>query len=152
MDLKKIGRRNVVSISKESSVEAAAKVMRENHVGDVVVVDYELGREIPLGILTDRDIVVATVALGASTSALAVEDIMTTGLVTVNENDSVTHVIQTMRERGVKRLPIVGPEQELVGIVAVGDIIALLTAELSALVEVSQQQRKFEMQRRRRIA
>jgi CBS domain-containing protein len=151
MDLKQIGRKKVVTVTRDASLEQAARLMREAHVGDVVVVEHREGRKIPLGILTDRDIVMATLALGASPSALEAGDIMSAPLVTITENTSLIQVIKIMKEKGVKRVPILS-ENELVGIVALEDLMRLLTSELSALAEVSGRQRTLEQGRRRKLA
>ncbi len=152
MDLKKLGRRNVATVTKDSRLEDAARLMRDAHVGDVIVVEQRDGLRIPLGILTDRDIVLATIALGAAPAALEAGDIMSTSLITVNETDNLLNVITLMKEQGIKRIPIVGPENELMGIIALEDIMRLLTEELSALAEVSGRQRTLEMERRRKLA
>lgn len=149
MDLKKVGHRKVLTVAKETSLEEAARGMREAHLGDVIVLN---DRKVPIGILTDRDIVMATIALGVDASALLVEDIMTAGLVTVKESDSLAQVIRLMKENGVKRVPIVGDEFQLLGVIALEDVLSLLAAELSALAEVSGRQRQFEVHRRRKIA
>jgi CBS domain-containing protein len=152
MDLKKIGRLRVVSVLSEASLEDASRAMRENHVGDVVVIEVRGGRKVPVGMLTDRDIVMATVALGAPTNALAVGDIMTTDLVLVDASASLTHVIELMKERGVKRIPLIGENKDLVGIISLEDVTRFLARELSALAEVATRQKEVEVQRRRKFA
>lgn len=152
MDLKKIGRMRVVTVTPETSLADAARLMREYHVGDVVVVEQKGGKNVPVGVLTDRDIVLATIAIGAATDALAAGDIMTSDLATVPEDSSLTQVIELMKERGVKRVPLLGEGGELAGIVALEDVTRFLARELSALAEVSQRQKEVETERRRKFA
>jgi CBS domain-containing protein len=121
-------------------------------VGDVVVIDQKGNHSIPVGILTDRDMVVSTTALGASMEAFNAEDVMSTSLVSAGEDESLFRVISLMKEHGVKRVPLVGRDHELTGIVAIEDIMAALSDELSSLSEVASRQRQIENQRRRKIA
>ena len=97
--------REVVVIDEASSIVEAAVVMRKYHVGDVVVVRSEYGKQIPKGILTDRDIAVEIVARQADANAVAVGDAMSFDLVSVNEDDDLMHVIEIMRDRGIRRIP-----------------------------------------------
>ena len=151
MDLEKIGKKKVVTILEQEGVGDAARLMRENHVGDIIVVEEHNHKMIPIGMVTDRDIVMATLAVGASPDPFTVGDVMTTNLVTVRENETLNHVIDLMKVHGIKRLPIIGKNQELLGIIAVEDIMSFLSSELSALSEVSQRQKEVEFQRRRVI-
>ncbi len=152
MDLKKLGSKRVVTVTADTSLEDAARLMRENHVGDVVIVESKGSKKIPIGILTDRDIVMATIALGAPAAPLATGDIMTSDLVTIKEDESLNHLIDLMKEKGVKRVPIVGKDCDLLGIIALEDVMALLTKELAALAEVGKRQKEVEFQRRQKFA
>lgn len=152
MDLKKIGNQRVVTVLADTPLEDAARLMRENHVGDVVVVKSKNGKAVPIGILTDRDIVMATIALGAPVSPLTAGDLMTTELVTIQEGQSLIQLIDLMKKRGVKRVPLVGKDHELVGIIALEDVMNLLAGELSALAEVANRQKQMELHRRQKLA
>jgi CBS domain-containing protein len=81
--------------------------MREHHVGSLVVVKEDDPGRIPIGIVTDRDIVVEVVAEGMDHKALTVGEIMGRELVTAGEQDNVLDVLQVMRRRGIRRLPVV---------------------------------------------
>jgi CBS domain-containing protein len=151
MNLKTLGQKYVVTVTTETSLEDTARLMRENHVGDVVVVELKGDRKLPVGILTDRDIVMATIALGAPVKPLAAGDIMTTNIVTVKENESLNNLIDLMKEKGVKRVPIVNQERGIVGIIALDDVMALLSRELAALAEVGKRQKEVELQRRQKF-
>ena len=114
--------REVVCASSETTVAAAARTMRQFHIGDVVVTRLENGRRIPLGIVTDRDIVIGVVATDLAPNALTVGDIMGKELATAQESEDVFDAVQRMRNKSVRRMPIVDAGNNLVGIVSIGDL------------------------------
>jgi len=140
--------RGVTIAYRSTPLDGAARLMRENHVGCLVVVDEEGGRRIVVGLLTDRDIVTAVVANDLVPSRLRVEEVMTTDLVMAREDDSLIDVMRTMRHKGVRRIPVVGQQDELVGIVTLDDVLDILTQELSLLVGAIE--REGERERRMR--
>lgn len=119
---------------KQTSVVAAAQLMREDHVGSLVVVDEENGSRQVRGIITDRDIVMSVVATGLNPEPLCLEDIMSERLVTANETDSLLEVMRAMREHGVRRVPVVGVQDELVGLLTLDDALKILSQEMNLLV------------------
>lgn len=152
MEIVKLGQKYVVTILRGTSITDAARLMRENHVGDVIVVDLIGERKVPVGLITDRDIVMATVALSAELSPLSASDIMTDDLVSIHENESLSYLIDIMKRHGVKRVPIVNEAESLVGIVSLEDVMSLLASELGALAAVSKRQKEIELERRGRLA
>lgn len=126
--------RDVTVAFRQTTVDGAARLMRENHVGCVVVVEEAQGARTVVGVLTDRDIVIGVVAAGLDPAALRVEDVMSTDLVTAREDDSLLDLMRTMRQKGVRRVPVVGAQAVLVGIVAFDDVLGALSLELSLLV------------------
>jgi CBS domain-containing protein len=149
MDVGEICTREVVIATRNTTVVEAARLMREHHVGDLVVVDGSGGRRVPVGIVTDRDIVVGVLALGLDPAVLTVGDIMGSGIVTTAENDDVYETLQIMRARGVRRVPVVDAEGALVGIVALDDILEIFAEELDAAVKVVAREQANESRRRR---
>lgn len=129
-----ICKRKVTVGYKQTSVVAAAQLMREDHVGSLVVVDDENGSRQVRGLVTDRDIVMAVIATGLDPDPLRLEDIMTERVVTVNEGDSLLDLMRSMREHGVRRVPVVGVLDELMGIVTMDDVLKILAQEMSTLV------------------
>lgn len=119
---------------KQTSVVAAAQLMREDHVGSLVVVDDENGSRQVRGLVTDRDIVMSVIATGLDPDPLRLEDIMSERVVTVNEADSLLDLMRSMREHGVRRMPVVGLQDELMGIVSMDDVLKILAHEMNALV------------------
>jgi CBS domain-containing protein len=141
--------RDTVFTTRDSSIAEAARLMREQHVGDLVVVDERSGRRVPIGILTDRDLVVEILAKGVDMNAVTVGDIMSSELVTARETDNLYDTMQRMRAKGVRRVPVVDATGGLVGIVSVDDFLGLLADELTALTRlVSREQAREQRQRR----
>lgn len=149
MDVGEICIREVVVTDRETTVAEAARLMREFHVGDLVVVDESGGRRAPAGIVTDRDVVIGVVAPGLDPATLTVGDIMAGELVTARETDGVFETLQSMRRRGVRRLPVVDAAGALAGIVALDDILEIIAEELGAAVKVTAREQSNEARRRR---
>lgn len=140
--------REVVIVDKETSILEVARLMRQHHVGDVVVVDERGDRRIPVGIVTDRDIVVEVVAKDVDFHNLVVGDIMGLQLVTVQEREGVFETMEVMRLRGVRRLPVVDEEDGLIGIVTLDDLIGLLAEEMNELAGLISREQAREAQAR----
>ena len=126
--------REVVIVERDESVAESARLMREYHVGSIVVVDSADGPARPVGILTDRDIVMEFVAKNVATDEVSVGEAMSYQLVTINEDAGLFETIELMRTRGVRRVPVVDTEGALVGLVASDDALELLSEQLSDLV------------------
>ncbi len=141
--------RQVIVTPRESSVLDVARLMRQYHVGDVIVTDGVNGRRAPVGIITDRDIVVEVLAEGLDPATLSAGDIMSSDLTTVREKEGLFQTIQVMRAKGARRAPVVNNDGVLIGIVSVDDIVELLAEELSALSNVIAREQKQEAQLRR---
>lgn len=143
-----ICKRQVTVAYKHTSLVAAAQLMREDHVGSLVVVDDENGSRQVRGLITDRDIVVAVVATGLDPEALRLEDIMSVGLVTALETDSLLDLSRAMREGGVRRVPVVGARDELMGLVTMDDVFKILAQEMNMLVGSISTEIRHERERR----
>ena len=123
--------------------------MRDYHVGDLVVTEERDGEQIPIGILTDRDIVVEVVARESDyLRSLAVGDIMSTELVTVRENDSLSDTLKRMCALGIRRVPVVNNRGALVGILSVDDLVEQVCEELTDITRLIAWQQKREKQER----
>ena len=120
-----------IALPATSSVVEAARAMRDSNIGDVIVV--ENGRI--CGIVTDRDITVRGVAEARDISRLKLEDICSRGLTTVSPTDSIDDAIRLMREKAIRRLPVVEGGKP-VGMVSLGDL-ALTQDPHSALGNIS---------------
>lgn len=145
MPIGTIRTREVAVAQRLTKVSEAARLMRKHHVGDVVVVDEMGGRQVPCGIVTDRDIVITVVAQGVDPDTIAVGDMMSSELVVGRETDGVADTIQVMRTKGVRRLPIVDALGTLVGIVTADDLLALLSDELTSLTTMVAREQRREL-------
>ena len=141
--------REVVFIQREASVFEAASLMREHHVGDLVVMEEKHGRRTPVGILTDRDIVLEVIAEGVDLGGVVVGDIMSFELTTAGEDDDLFDTVKRMRTKGIRRLPVVDRAGALVGIVTVDDLLDLLAEQVSDLARIIQREQTRERERRR---
>jgi signal-transduction protein with cAMP-binding, CBS, and nucleotidyltransferase domain len=136
--------RSVVVADRRMPLPQAARLMREQHVGSLVVVDETPdGRQVA-GLLTDRDIVTAVVAREVSAATLRVEDVMSADVVCVDENASLHDVLAVMKSRRVRRVPVTGPQRRLVGVIAADDALRALADELHALAHALGEQTQVE--------
>lgn len=135
----------VVTVDLAASVYDAARLMREHHVGALVVVEDTGEGPVPKGVITDRDIVVGLVAKGVSDlQGLRVEEVITRPLVTIDITDTASDAAERMREHGIRRLPVVDVEGRLVGILTLDDALDALADTLEALVSVVMSQGRRE--------
>ena len=141
--------REVIVVDKTASIVEAARLMRKYHVGDLVVVEDRAGKRVPVGIVTDRDIVLEVVAEGVDMNDVNVGDIMSNNLVTARENDSVLETIKIMRAKGVRRLPVINDANDLVGILAVDDLIDLFSEQIVDLARLIAREQQRETERRK---
>ena len=148
MAVGEICNRNVIILQRDDTILEAARLMRQHHVGDVVVVEERGATRVPVGIITDRDLVVEIMATELDQTVITVGDIMVEELATVKESTGVFETIQYMRSKAVRRLPIVDENGALVGILALDDLLELLSEELLAITKLVRNQREKETKRR----
>ena len=136
MNIGEICVRDVVICPASTPVVEAARLMRERHVGDLVVVEERNNRRVPVGLITDRDIAVEVVALNAPLEKLTIGDIMGGNLATVSESEDVFRTLELMRRKSVRRLPVVDHRGALVGVIAMDDLLEILAEELTLMVKL----------------
>jgi len=126
MNVRNICSRNAITVRRSD------ELVREKHIGFLVVVEPELadGLQRPVGVLTDRDIVITVVARETDPRTLRVGDVMTQPPVTVSTADSMGEALREMRRAGVRRMPVIGERRELVGILSLDDVLGALAGEL----------------------
>ena len=146
MGIGDICNREVVYVNRDVTVNAACKLMRHYHVGSLVVVDDVDSQRVPVGILTDRDVVVEIDAMDLDAKVITAGDIMSSALVTVQENHGVLETIEIMRFKGVRRMPVVNAEGRLVGIVTIDDLLAVLAEELTDIARIVSREQTHEQQ------
>jgi CBS domain-containing protein len=129
MSVGKVCVRTVVTARPEESVTAAAKRMRQYNVGTLVVVD----RQHPVGILTDRDLVLRILAVEGEPETRTVRTVMSSNLICVPEQTPIEDALNLMRGYQIRRLVVVNASGELVGIFALDDMLELLGEEQTAI-------------------
>jgi CBS domain-containing protein len=120
-------KRAVIAIASSSDAAEAAKLMRQQHVGFLIV--HREGDELrkPVGVLTDRDLVLGVMARDVDPHAVTVDDVMSRKPLTANEADELSEVLQAMRLAGFRRVPVVDARGALSGIMAIDDAIDVVT-------------------------
>lgn len=141
--------RDVVSATRETTVQEAARLMRRHHVGTVVVVEKAAGINKPVGIVTDRDIVIEVTAVDLDPNVLTVGDIMSSELASVHESEGLLPTLEIMRLKGVRRLPVTDAMGHLVGIVSIDDLLEPLTAQVTEMTRIVGHERQREIETRR---
>ena len=131
--VREIMTRSVVTLPKDASIVEAARLMRDNGIGDVVVTDGDRAE----GIVTDRDIVIRAVADGKEPGSVRLDQVVSGDLTAVAPDDPVDRAVQIMRERAIRRLPVVEAGKP-VGIVSLGDL-AVEHDPGSALADISEE-------------
>ncbi len=125
---------NPVTAYQSTSIVEAARLMRDNHVGAVVVMS-DASPHRPVGIITDRDIVVRVVAQAEQKTVVSLQQVMTTNLVFAPVSMSINEAIDLMREHGIRHLPVEGTDQGLRGIVSFDDLLPLVAGEITAMAQ-----------------
>jgi CBS domain-containing protein len=134
---------DVASCGRDAGILEAARLMRQHHTGDLIVVDDPDGDRVPVGIVTDRDIVVEVLANGLDLAETKVAEIMSSKLVIAGADEDSSDAVERMRLHGVRRLPVVDHAGRLMGIVTLDDMLTLHAAQAAALADiVSKEQRR----------
>ena len=149
MGVGEICSREVVFAKRNDSVAQAARLMREHHVGSVVVADERNGKRFPIGIVTDRDIAVGVVALGLDPERRNVEGVMPAELVCVRDTDGLGRAVALMRAQGARRLPVIDAAGALVGMLSADDVLELLSEELYGRAGMVARGERFEREQRK---
>ena len=110
---------NVFSVKPNCKVEEAVNLMRDNHIGCVAVCDDSNSI---VGILTDRDILLRTVACNKDVKTTPISDVMTCNVCTCNPEDEVCEAENKMGKNQIRRIPVVDNNNKLVGMLTMGDI------------------------------
>jgi len=140
-------RRDVVTASPSTSLVELARLMRKSHVGSVLIV-AEPGKRKLAGIVTDRDIVIEVLAMGLNPFAVTAGDIMTASPAVARPGDDALWALKIMRDRGVRRLPVVDEGGELLGLLAFDDLMQHVASLLGDISQVIGTERVVESWRR----
>ena len=140
--------REVVTAEKDMSIAEVARLMQEYHVGDLIVVENLNGRTRPVGIVTDRDLVIEVLAQMAPIDAIRVGDVMSYDIATVSETDELWETIENMRKLGVRRMPVVDAGGILVGIITLDDLMELMAEAMTHIASLIRREIGTETRRR----
>ena len=149
MFIGEICNRNVIIATRNTSVTELAQLMREHHVGSIVIVEQQNECNIPVGIITDRDLVIELVSKDVDIQSITAGDIMSSELVTVRESNHVYDTLKLMRGKGIRRIPVINDENVLIGILTVDDLLDVVISELDDIVNIVAIEQKREKQLRR---
>jgi CBS domain-containing protein len=130
------------------SILEAARIMRQWHVGCLIVVEQDDRGVRPVGIVTDRDLVIEVLAANLEPDAVTVGDLIGTELLTAREPDGLWETLRRMQSRGVRRIPVVDADGYLAGILTQDDVLEILVGELSDLVKIPERERTEEHRHR----
>ena len=149
MLLKDICTLDVACCGPETTALEAARIMRRQHSGDLVVIDDTEGERTPVGIVTDRDLVVEILGHDLDPATTAVGTILRTPVVIAHETEDATQALERMRAHGVRRIPVVGSANQLIGIVTLDDLLKILAAAANSLVDIVAREQGREQRSRR---
>lgn len=141
--------RDVVTVAPDATIVEASALMRQHHVGAVVIVEKTANGQLPRGLLTDRDVAVEVVALGMPPETLKVSEVVQRPVTSVRDDAGYAETVRLMSVNGVRRMPVVDAGGKLVGIITVDDILRQLAAPLVALSDLVERERHFEQATRR---
>jgi predicted transcriptional regulator len=142
-------KRAVVAIAGEADVAEAARLMREQHVGFLVVFDHKDSLRRPIGVLTDRDIVLEVTALDVDPHSVTVADVMTPQPMIARDSDDLSELMRGMRLAGIRRVPVVDGKGALAGVIAVDDVIDAVSALMGDIAASIKTEQHHEWRARR---
>jgi CBS domain-containing protein len=136
MNLGTLCQRHVITVGRHDSLQQAARQMRDQHVGALVVTDdTPQGRRV-VGLVTDRDLALAVLADGGTAPQQSVGLLVDESLISASEETDLSQGIELMRAAGVRRLLVRDDQGHLAGIVSFDDLIHACATELGALADV----------------
>ena len=149
MKLKELCVLEVACCRPDTTIAEAARLMRLHHTGDLIVTDESDGTRDPVGIVTDRDIVMEVIAKGRDIDQTRVNEVMAKPVVIASGSESVSIAIDRMRTHGVRRLPIVDDGGTVLGIITLDDLYRVLAEHTAALAAIVSKEQTREQRSRR---
>jgi predicted transcriptional regulator len=144
MSVGKICARNVISIDRNVDVANAARVMRSKRVGYLVVTDVAGHGQEPVGVITDRDIVIKVTAIDVDPRMVKVGDVMTSAPLLARDADEIDGTLHQMRALEVRRVPVVDAQGQLIGVLSLDDVVDHLVCQLADVAGSIRGQRPTE--------
>lgn len=148
MNVEKLATKRVVTINGSVTIVDAANEMRNQHVGVLIITEASGGAIRPVGVLTDRDLVVSVIALGLDPRILTAGDVMSRNLLVANPGDDASATIQRMRLAGVRRVPVVDDLGLLIGLFTLDDYLDHLALGLREVTNLIAREEETEEQSR----
>jgi CBS domain-containing protein len=148
MNIADVCRQGATSIANSEGIAEAARLMRERHVGFLIV--HQLGDDLrrPIGVLTDRDLVVEVMAKNVDPETLKVDDVMTPRPLVAIETEGLSELLQAMRLGGVRRVPVVDARGALTGVIAIDDVFDVITSFMCDITGSIKHEQRIERRAR----
>ena len=143
-----ISTRRVITVDTAIDVAMAAKVMRENGIWYLIVTNKTGGGRAPVGVITDRDIVVKVTAKDVDPHAVSVGDVMTREVLVAADDDGISETLRRMRRLGVRRVPVVGDRGQITGVLSIDDVVDHLVTQLADVAASARSQTQVKEQSR----
>ena len=140
MDIKELCVRETVITTEKETAFDAAKLMKQYNVGCLVVVKEGKGGNVPLGLITDRDIAIKVTAEDIPPKDTTIDQVMSRDILTIPESADLYEALKKIRFKGVRRAPVVDKSGFLVGIITFDDILEAISKELNEIVQVFQKE------------
>lgn len=134
---------NPVIIGKSDSIYRAAELMRDNEVSNIIVVESRQGKNIPVGIIMERDIVVNLVATRQDLDTVTIADVVRPDFLVANENDHILQTVKRMRHNNMCCLAVVNDDDALIGTLSIDDILDKLSELLHDIGHIQTRQHAF---------
>ncbi len=141
--------REVIVTGSGTGIEEAARLMRQQHVGDLIVVESKDVGNVPVGIVTDRDLVIEVLAQGVDPSTVTIDDIMSRDPFVMEEHADLWEALDQMRSKGVRRLPVVDGRGALIGILTLDDLVEALGEAVEDFIRIVRAELRRETRLRR---
>ncbi len=126
--------KKVIVASVGSGLVDAARMMKKNEIGSIIIVENSEGKRAK-GIITERDIIHKVIAKNLEPGNVKVEEVMSKPLRVVKPETSIEEAAKAMRENRIKRLPVVNDDNELIGIISEGDIMKIFPIVVDLIEE-----------------
>lgn len=149
MKLKNVCTLDVACCTGDATIYEAARLMRQHHTGNLVVIDDADEERIPVGIITDRDIVIEVIGKRLDPATTKVAAAMSAQIIVADANEDVSDAVDRMRAHGVRRIPVTGDDGALVGIFTLDDLLRLNAEQIEAPVAILAKEQTRESRTRR---
>ena len=146
MNIGNICSRETIIAETRDSILATARLMRKHHVGSLIIVSRDQDGVRPVGIITDRDIVIQAISEEINLDTIVAEDVMSRDLVIAREDDDLFEAFECMCMKGVRRMPVVDAGGLLIGILSIDDLLEVIVNEMKNLIHLFKHEQLKERQ------